>query len=144
MRKLQQILLKFVAPMALAATIFSAEADEVRKLVIHVPQDDPKSLVQALNIASNVPKKLGIDNVKVEVVAQGPGLKLLTEQSEHADRVQSLSMNDVTFSACGTTMAAIERKTGKAPILLDGVQQVDAGIIRVMDLQEEGYSYVRP
>jgi intracellular sulfur oxidation DsrE/DsrF family protein len=53
-------------------------------------------------------------------------------------------MNDVVFSACGNTMAAIERKTGKMPVLLEGVQQVDAGVIRVMELQEQGYSYVRP
>jgi len=119
-------------------------ADEVRKLVVHVPQDDPKSLVQALNIASNVPKQLGMDNVIVEVVAQGPGLKLLTDKSPHADRVKSLAMQDVTFSACGTTMKAIARKTGKEPVLLEGVTKVPGGIIRVMELQEQGYSYVRP
>ena len=131
---------------ALLSISFSVvQADEeVRKLVVHVPQDDPKSLVQALNIASNVPKALGMDNVVVEIVAQGPGLKLLTNKSAHAERVQSLLAYDVTFSACGNTMAAMERKTGKMPVLLEGVQQVDAGIIRVMELQEQGYSYVRP
>ena len=131
---------------ALVSLPFAAiQADgHVRKLVVHVPQDDPKSLVQALNIASNVPKALGMDNVMVEIVAQGPGLKLLTTESEHAERVQSLALYDVTFSACGNTMAAIARKTGKEPELLEGVQKVDAGIIRVMELQEQGYSYVRP
>ena len=118
--------------------------DKVQKLVVHVPQDDPKSWVQALNIASNVPKLLGLDNVVVEVVAQGPGLKLLTDKSPHADRVKSIAMNDVTFSACGMTMAAIARKTGKEPVLLEGVTKVKGGVPRIMDLQEEGYSYVRP
>lgn len=118
--------------------------DKVQKLVVHVPQDDPKSWVQALNIASNVPKLLGLDNVVVEVVAQGPGLKLLTDKSPHADRVKSIAMNDVTFSACGQTMAAIARKTGKEPVLLEGVTKVNGGVPRIMDLQEEGYSYVRP
>jgi intracellular sulfur oxidation DsrE/DsrF family protein len=142
-------LMKWINPMIVAAlmsvSFTTVQADEeVRKLVVHVPQDDPKSLVQALNIASNVPKALGMDNVIVEVVAQGPGLKLLTTESAHAERVQSLVAYDVTFSACGNTMAAIERKTGKKPVLLEGVQRVDAGIIRVMELQEQGYSYVRP
>lgn len=131
--------------LTVSAWVTAAGADEhVRKLVVHVPQDDPKSLVQALNIASNVPKSLGMDNVLVEVVAQGPGLKLLTAESAHAERVQSLATYDVRFSACGNTMAAIERKTGKVPVLLEGVQQVEAGVIRVMELQEQGYSYVRP
>ncbi|MDH3638934.1 MAG: hypothetical protein OES09_10810, partial [Gammaproteobacteria bacterium] len=77
-----------------------------------------------------------MDNVKVEVVAQGPGLKLLTTESPHADRVTSLAMHDVKFSACGNTMAAVARKTGNEPELLEGVNKVEAGIIRVMELQE--------
>ena len=122
----------------------TAQAQEVRKLVVHVPQDDPKSMQQALNIAANVPKALGMDNVIVEIVAQGPGLKLLTKQSPMAERVTSLAMQDVVFSACGNTMDAITRKTGKKPELLEGVVRVPAGVIRVMELQELGYSYVRP
>lgn len=85
-----------------------------------------------------------MDNVRVEVVAQGPGLRLLTTESPHSERVQSLAMQDVTFSACGNTMAGIARKTGKEPELLEGVGKVKAGVLRVMELQEQGYSYVRP
>jgi intracellular sulfur oxidation DsrE/DsrF family protein len=134
-------LLAFVA---LLFTLSAAQAQEVRKLVVHVPQDNEKSWKQALNIASNLPKALGMDNVIVEIVAQGPGLKLLTKKSPMAKRVESLAMQDIVFSACGNTMDAIARKTGKKPALLEGVTRVPAGIVRVMELQEEGYSYVRP
>ncbi len=41
-------------------------------------------------------------------------------------------------------MAKVEEKTGKKPQLTDGVKVVKAGVIRIMELQEEGYSYVRP
>ena len=128
----------------LTSALSAVQAAEPRKVVIHVPQDDPKSWNQALNIATNVPKALGMDNVKVEIVAQGPGLKLLTDQSPQAQRVTSLAMQDVTFSACGNTMDGIERKSGKRPVLLEGVTEVPAGAIRVMELQEQGYSYMRP
>ncbi|MCP5267302.1 MAG: hypothetical protein H6934_14385 [Burkholderiaceae bacterium] len=132
------------ASLALALPLISATAAEKRCLVVHVPQDDPKSMVQALNIVSNVPRELGVDNVDVELVAQGPGLKLLTASSTQAKRVESLAMSGVTFSACGNTMAAIKRKTGNEPVLLKGVGRVKAGIIRVMELQEKGCSYARP
>jgi len=125
--------------------MLAANAADKRCLVVHVPQDDPKSLVQALNIVSNLPKELGMDNVDVELVAQGPGLQLLTSKSPHAKRVESLALNQgVTFSACGNTMAAIKRKTGAEPELLKGVGKVKAGIVRVMELQEQGCSYARP
>ena len=53
-------------------------------------------------------------------------------------------MQDITFSACGNTMKKAEKKSGKMPVLLEGVTQVPAGVARIMDLQEQGYAYVRP
>lgn len=128
----------------LVSALSAVQAAEPRKVVIHVPDDDPKVWDRALNMSSNLPKGLGIDNVKIEVVAQGPGLKLLTDKSTQAERVTSLAMQDITFSACGNTMSAIERKTGKRPVLLEGVTEVPGGAERVMYLQEQGYSYIRP
>jgi len=128
-----------------------AHAVEKRCLIVHVPQDDPKSLKQAVNIASNIPKQLGIDNVTVEIVAQGPGLKLLTEKSPEGERIQSLITQSestmgggTTFSACAATMKGIKKKTGKEPVLLEGVGVVHPGAVaRVMELQEKGCSYIR-
>jgi intracellular sulfur oxidation DsrE/DsrF family protein len=122
--------------------IGAAEAADKRCLVVHVPQDDPKALKQAVNIASNIPKQLGIDNVTVEVIAQGPGLKLLTEGSPEGQRIQSLitesesTMGGGTkFSACAATIAGIKKRTGKEPVLLEGVGVVHpGGVARVMEL----------
>ncbi len=121
-----------------------ASADEPHKLVIQVSTADPAVQSLALNNAVNVQKELGMDNVVIEVVAFGPGLSLLTKASTEATRVKSLAMQDITFSACHNTMKAIARKTGKEPVLLDGVRVVPAGVIRIMELQEQGYAYLRP
>jgi intracellular sulfur oxidation DsrE/DsrF family protein len=51
---------------------------------------------------------------------------------------------EITFSACNNTMKKIAKKTGKKPHLTKGVKIVPAGVIRIMELQEQGYSYVRP
>jgi intracellular sulfur oxidation DsrE/DsrF family protein len=98
----------------------------------------------ALNNAVNVQKELGLDNVIIEIVAYGPGLSLLTPNNELSQRVPSLAMQNMTFSACGNTMHSIEEKTGKPVTLVEGVQIVKAGVVRIMELQEQGYSYVRP
>ena len=128
-----------------------AQAGGKRCVVVHVPQDNPKAFKQAVNIASNLPKQLGVDNVTVELAAQGPGLKLLTEGSPEADRIQSLIAQSedtmgggVTFSACAATMAGIKTRKGKEPVLLKGVGVVHPGAaVRVMELQEQGCSYIR-
>ena len=120
-----------------------AYADK-QKLVIQVSTADPLTQKIALNNAVNVQKSLGMDNVDVEIVAYGPGLSLLTKKSQQASRVTSLAMQDITFSACANTMAKVEKKSGKKPILLEGVTVVPAGVLRIMELQQQGYAYIRP
>ena len=121
-----------------------AAGDAMHKVVIQVSTNDPLVQKIALNNAVNLQKHYGIDNVAIEIVAYGPGLGMLTKKSDQPDRVQSLAMQDITFSACGNTMKGVSKKTGKMPVLLEGVQQVPAGVARIMELQEQGYSYVRP
>lgn len=120
------------------------DSDVQHKLVIQVSTDDPLTQKIALNNAVNLQKIYGLDNVKIEIVAYGPGLSLMTSKSKQASRVTSLSQSNITFSACGNTMKKIAKKTGKLPELLEGVQKVNAGVDRIMILQEKGYSYIRP
>jgi len=135
----------------MAMPTFNAWADDGRCLIVHVPQEDPKAFKQAINIANNIPKQLGADSVKVEIVAQGPGLKLLTKGSPEGERIKSLAMlsentmgGGTKFSACAATMAGIKKRTGKEPVLLEGVGKVEPGAVaRIMELQEKGCSYIR-
>ncbi len=142
-----RLLSHLVASIALIATVlpFSAQAgDALHKIVIQVSTDDPRTQKIALNNAVNLQKAYGVDNVDIEIVAYGPGLSLLTKKSGQADRVESLALSDITFSACGNTMAAVTKKSGHTPVLLEGVEQVKAGVAQIMELQEQGYAYVRP
>ncbi len=139
MNKIVAIL--FVAALLMFSNAASAEA---QKLVIQVSSNDAGTQRLALNNAVNVQKSLGMDNVIVEIVAYGPGLSLLTNESTQASRVSSLAMQDITFSACANTMKAVEKKTGKKPQLIDGVKVVPAGVLRIMELQQQGYAYIRP
>ena len=127
-----------------AQSSFAADSAKKHKVVIQVSTDDPKVQAIALNNAVNVQKLMGIDNIEIEIVAYGPGLGLLTTKSKESERVKSLALQDITFSACGNTMAKVEKKTGKKVQLTEGVKVVEAGVARIMELQEQGYSYIRP
>jgi len=126
------------------SAIANADSHTKNKIVIQVSTDDPRTQKIALNNAVNLQKLYGIDDIQIEIVAYGPGLGLLTSKSSEAKRVTSLALQDITFSACGNTMAGVEKKTGKMPKLLEGVGQVKAGVARIMELQQQGYAYVRP
>lgn len=129
----------------------TAQADDAQCLVVHVPQDNPKAFKQALNIANNVPKQMGVDAVRIEVVAQGPGLKLFTKGSPETKRIQSLAKfaeqtigGGVKFSACAATIKGIKKKTGKEPKILKGVGIVSPGaVVRILELHKQGCAYIR-
>jgi hypothetical protein len=133
-----------------AVAVSTAVADEAKapaghhKVVIQVSDGDATGHKIALNNVVNMQKMIGVDNVTIEVVAYGPGLAILTKQSPEAARVKSLAVQNITFSACGNTMKNVEKQTGKAPELTEGVRVVPGGVVRIMELQETGYSYIRP
>jgi len=138
-------LIKPVLVLVLLTMSTLAQAGDIKnKLVIQVSTDDPRTQKIALNNAANLQKLYGMDNVVIEIVAYGPGLGLLTEKSGQASRVTSLALQDIHFSACGNTMQKVSKKTGKMPKLLEGVDQVTAGVARIMELQQQGYAYIRP
>ena len=116
------------------------------KVAIQISSGDALTQKIALNNAVNLQKAMGMDNVEIEIVAYGPGLSVLTQnpKNEEAARVKSLAQQNITFSACANTMKAIEKKTGHKPVLVDGVKVVPGGVVRLMELQEQGYSYIRP
>lgn len=120
-----------------------AETDH-HKLVIQVSSNDPVTQKIALNNAVNLQKHYGMDNITIEIVAFGPGLGLLTTKSKQADRVKSLALQDIEFSACANTMKKMAKKTGTQPKLIEGVGVVPAGAARIIELQEQNYSYLRP
>lgn len=119
--------------------------DGVHRVVIQVSTDDPRTQIIALNNAINLQKVYGPGKVQVEIVAYGPGLTLLTRNSRQAKRIADLVMYDeFKFSACGNTIKKIKIRKGREPKLIEGVSVVDAGVKRIIELQGQGYAYVRP
>ena len=145
MKKLLTLLFVTLLPaLGMALETTSPEFDPAHKVVIQISSDDNRSQTIALNNAVNLQKHYGIDNVAIEIVAYGPGLPMLTAESPLKERIESLAQQSITFSACGNTMAKIESKTGHKPVLLTGVGVVPAGVVRIIELQEQHYSYIRP
>ena len=121
------------------------------RLVIQVNQNDPAVMNLALNNATNVLdyyRKKG-EEADVEIVAFGPGLHMLRKDTTPvADRIHAMAdlafPNKVRFAACGVTREGMEKKEGKPLELLPEASMVPSGVVHMMELQEKGWSYVRP
>jgi len=141
---------KFLAAAVLACAPMLAWAEgQVHKVAIHVDQNDPQVINMALNNVQNLISyyKSQGDTAEVEVVAYGPGLLMyVAGKSPVSDRIAAMSLENesVTFSACGNTHRKMSEKAGKEVKLLDEARVVPSGVVRLVELQQQGFAYVRP
>ncbi len=67
-------------------------------------------------------------------------------QSPVADRIKAMALESdkITFAACGNTLKKMSANAGKDLVLLEEATVVPSGVVRLIELQEDGYAYVRP
>ena len=151
MKKILQGIVVVLAVALLAGSGSAATTTVRHRIVIQVDQNDPKVMNLALNNASNVIDyyRAKHEDVKVEIVAYGPGLNMLREDTSPVKARLKL-MKDVSFpstvvfSACNNTRRAMEKREGHAIAIVPEARIVPSGVVRVMNLEERGWSYVRP
>ncbi len=111
------------------------------RLVIQVSDADSGKWNLALNNANNVQKDLGAANTEIEIVAYGPGIGMLKADSVVGNRVNDAVASGVKVVACENTMHA--QKLAKSD-MLGSVGYVDAGVVELMQKQQQGWAYLRP
>jgi intracellular sulfur oxidation DsrE/DsrF family protein len=133
------------------ATTKIHQAPKAHRLVIQVNQNDPAVMHVALNNATNVIQHYRAkgEDVDVDVVTFGPDLHMLrADTSPVQDRIKSLKdfafPSKIQFSACNNTKEGMEKKEGHSIGVLSEAVLVPSGVVRLMELQENGWSYVRP
>jgi len=132
--------------LALCVILPSLALSADRKMVIQVTSSDRVTQKIAINSAKNLKNAIGKDGIDVEIVVAGPGLSFLKSSGPSADELQKImSEHGVKVSVCGGTLKAYaKRHDGKLPDIIDGVTKVPTGAIRILELQEQGYAYLRP
>ena len=131
------------------ATAGSAPDSKMHRLILQVNTNEPAAMNLALNNAANVAqyyKELG-EKVKIEVVTFGPGLHMLRDDTSPVKtRIEemALSMPEVSFKACGNTQERMHKAENKDIPIVPQAEVVKSGVVRVMELQENGWSYVKP
>jgi intracellular sulfur oxidation DsrE/DsrF family protein len=135
---------------AFAASAFAGEG-KAHHVAFQVDQNDPDVMNQTLNNATNVIEYYRGKNedVDVDIVTYGPGLNMLrADTSPVQDRIKRLKdmvfPGKIQFSACDVTKTAMEKKEGHAISIVPEASVVASGVVHLMELQEQGWSYVRP
>lgn len=113
------------------------------QVVMHLNSGDEKVQRGALNNIRNLYQEIGREHLRVELVVHGAGLTLLTKKDSTLapELTQLKTAYDVEFTACSNTMKA--QSLTRAD-LLDQVDRTVPAMIRLMELQEQGWVYIKP
>jgi uncharacterized protein len=136
-------------PNAVTKTKLPQAIKKPHRLILQVNSNEPAMMNLALNNASNVVqyyKDLG-EKVSIEVVTFGPGLHMLRDDTSPVKariQVLALSSPEISFKACGNTRENMSKVESKEIPLISEATVVKSGVVRVMELQERGWTYVKP
>jgi intracellular sulfur oxidation DsrE/DsrF family protein len=132
-----------------AKTTHSTNRNQPHRLAVQVDVNDPATMNLVLNNVTNAAQhysEIG-QKVEIEVVAFGPGLHMLRDDTSPVKaRIKSMSetMPTLAFSACGNTRENMTRAEAKDIPLISEAKVTKSGVVRLMELQEQGWSYLRP
>ena len=148
MRSLTLVLTALVLFLGAAGAGASHLGDGKKHRIVY-QLDDPgvdKARFVLNNITNHVKGVGGFQNIEaLELVVFGPALKEFVRKDidpEIRQALDALQTQGVVFGACGNTMkgmsVTLEQLARGARALPQG------GVVRVMELQEQGFSYIRP
>jgi intracellular sulfur oxidation DsrE/DsrF family protein len=121
------------------------EQPKKHKVVYHLSDPDKTKFVLG-NIENHIAGVGGPDHIEaIELVVHGPALRSFLARSIDPDVKETLARlqkERVTFGACGNTMKAFNVTLEQLPAGAHPLPQ--GGVVRIMELQEQGYVYIRP
>ena len=122
---------------------------KAHRLILQVNTNEPAMMNLALNNATNVAQyyqDLG-EKIEIEVVTFGPGLHMLRDDTSPVKaRIKAIATStpSISFKACDNTQGNMSKVENKEIALIPEASVVKSGVVRVMELQEKGWTYVRP
>jgi intracellular sulfur oxidation DsrE/DsrF family protein len=132
----------FAASRASAAT--EAPATKKLKVVYHLNDLDKVSFVIG-NIQNHLDGVGGPDNVTIALVVHGQALRAFHASAANPDltkHIGQFSKAGLELAVCGNTMKS--QKVGLADLLPGFVAADQGGVVRIAELQSQGYLYLRP
>jgi intracellular sulfur oxidation DsrE/DsrF family protein len=129
---------------AASVSVVSADTAKKQRVAYHVSEREKVASVLN-NMRNHIKGMGGTENVELILVAHGPAMKEFHKLDGNAsamDKLTALMGQGVAFNACGNTMRALKYETTD---IIDGAVRVDqGGVVRLAELQQDGYLYLRP
>lgn len=131
-------------PLGLAAAPKASRkppAPKKERVVLQISDSDSKRWNLLLNTAKSLQTEYGEDKIDVAIVAIGPGINMLKDDSDVANRVQTAIERKIFFMSCESSMKALNLEEKS---LIRHVFVVPSGAAELVKRQRDGWVYLRP
>lgn len=120
-----------------------APSERQHRVVMHLNSGDQKVQLGALKNIRHLYQEVGRDRLQLELVVHGAGLTLFTKSATAfgQDLAQLKAEYGVLFTACSNTMKTMKIVRED---LIPEVGDTAPAMVRLMERQEEGWSYIKP
>jgi intracellular sulfur oxidation DsrE/DsrF family protein len=117
------------------------------RLALQISDNSVEKMNGVLNVAANVSRYYDGRGEEIEIIAFDGGMHMLrADTSPVKERIANFrkGMPNVRFVACRNTMDTMERSEGRTIQLLPQIDVVEAGVTRLIELNEQGWTLVKP
>ncbi len=113
------------------------------KAIFHVDQNEEPVMNLALNNVTNLLATIPGQEHDLVVVFNGPGANLVAwdDVAAFLERIKGLAAQGVRFQVCKNAMERFEITEDQ---VIEECEIIPAGIVALIDLQNAGFSYIKP
>ncbi len=113
------------------------------RVVFHVDQNEEHILSLSLANIGNLLRAIPEKHYDVVLLFNGPAVQLLANDhaAQHRDEIWRLQQARVSFKVCRN---ALNRFNIDPDDLIEGCDIVPAGVVALIELQQDGYAYIKP
>ena len=144
---------RFLLAVVLAlAALPTWAAGKSHRVALQISDETPDKMNAVLNVAANLARHYAAkgEEIEIRIVAFNAGLNMLrTDRSPVLARLKSVSesLHNVSFEACNNTRENMARAEGKKPEeipLYSAAKVVPSGVVELLELNEAGWTILRP
>lgn len=143
--------LRLVLTMALilAVPALAWAQGQTHRLVIHVNAPEREIMIEALHNATNVIDHYRSegDTVAIEIVANGRGVTMFAKDlSPVAKEIADIhtKYKQIIFDACAISLSHTSEALNRKLEVLPPAHLVPSGAVRILELEEQHYAYLKP
>ena len=138
--------------LSMLATLPAIAGDKVHHLALQIDDESPDKMNLVLGNAVNVAQYYSArgEQVEIRIVAFNAGVDMMrTDKSPVLERLKSVteSLPNLTLEVCNNTLEGMAKREGKKASeipLFTGSKIVPAGVVELLELNEQGWTIIRP